>query len=113
MIKTEKLPTLKGTELQTKWAKSLRTKRIEEIDALTIAQVLKTIRPHLKEGDLESINCLEELQILSFVQAICQHSVSCPEAKHWIENREKSFKDTIEHSYRECLTHFQQTQPFK
>jgi len=111
--KTTTLLPLVGTESQLKWARQIRAKKAKELQDLSIRLIMLAIRPHLKEGDLESIHCIDRRNILRLVHTVAVHSLSNPSAPWWIAHRDEPACKWLPNSYKLCLEHFQTTQPFR
>lgn len=104
---------LSGSEPQRRWADQIRKKKAAELQKMGVRVIMLALKPHVKEGDLESIKCLTRRDILRLVHSVCIYSLSSPESKYWIEHREEPVATWLPGAYQACLSHYQKTQPFK
>ncbi len=106
-------PAPKGTAPVVKWALGIRQKKAEDLQRMGVRVVMLAIRPHIKEGDLESLNCTTRRNILALVNSVACAAVSCPEAPWWVAHRDEPTHSWLPDAWHRCLAHYRITQPWK
>ncbi len=109
----KKLPPPKGTAPVVKWALGIRLKKAEELQKMGIRVIMLALRPHIRENDLESLNCTTRRNILQLVNSVACAAVSCPEAPWWLVHRDEPAHSWLPDAWQRCLDHYRKTQPWK
>lgn len=104
---------LKGNPAQVKWGNQIRTKKAQQLQAMTVRVIALAMRPHLTEAHFTAMGATSVKHMASFVHAVCQHALSCPDAVWWIANRDTPVHQWIVPSMRATIEYYSKTKPFK
>jgi hypothetical protein len=111
--KTAAKIALKGNPAQQKWANQIRSKKAQQLQMMTPRVIALAMRPHLREEDFSAMGATTFNHMASFVHAVCQHALSCPEASWWITHRDTPVHEWIIPSMRASVEHYSKTKPFR
>lgn len=100
------LPELEGSELQVKWAKSLRAKATRQIESLSRKEIAQIIDKEIKPEALQPIVKGDPIKAVQFLRAVVQYALSCPSAQWWIKNKEDNPVSWIPNAARVCANHY-------
>lgn len=104
---------LTGTAPVVKWAMGIRLKKATELQKMGLRVVALAMRPHMKEGDLEALNCHSRRQMLQLVNSVAVSAISATEAAWWVAHRDEPIHSWIAPAWERCLEHFTKVQPWK
>jgi hypothetical protein len=91
----------------------IRSKKIQTLEEIGLKGILKIIRPHVDEGKLVQMGCIEAKKIKWLGWWICELAISNKEATWWIGARNEEPKDWIEATAISCIQEWVKTKPFK
>lgn len=104
---------LTGTPEQVKWATSIRKKKCEELQKMRKEELALYFRTRILDSHLEQLHVDTPKKAMQMITGICVHSLSCPDSKWWISNRDSKQYKQLLISWPICFEHWKQTQPFK
>lgn len=80
---------LKGSEVQVKWAKQIRKKKLEDFKKMGIRQLAIGLRPHVTEELFQEIKCNTPEKMNTFTWMVAYAMFGETSAKWWLDNREE------------------------
>lgn len=94
---------MSGSPPMERWGRSLRLEKARLLQSMGVRTIMLAIRPHIQEGELEEMGCVDKKSILTFVHQVCMYALSCNEAKYWIDRKDEKPYQWLPAAYHRCV----------
>lgn len=104
-------PPLEGNQSQIKWARSIRARKIEDLEKLDSRVLALSLKTLVTQQDLELTGCVVPSRCGWLVGAVARNALSCTDALWWIAHREESALSWMPQAYPRCMEFWRSNPP--